>query len=65
MKDYLVEIEFFQDSSIEFIHFCSEYHIGTEPFFNDVYDAIFSRGYDISDFRILSVEEGYCSSFSL
>lgn len=59
MKSYLVEITFFQDDSIEFLHFCSEHPIGSEFFFNDAYDVIFSHGYDISEFMILGFEQGF------
>ena len=59
MKSYLVEIEFFQDSSVEFLHFISDSPLGSESFFNDAYDCIFSHGYDISDFMILCFEEGF------
>lgn len=59
MKSYLVEIGFFQVSSVEFLHFISDSPLGSEAFFNDAYDAIFSHGYDISDFMILCFEEGF------
>uniref|UniRef100_A0AAU8AW45 Uncharacterized protein n=1 Tax=Dulem virus 172 TaxID=3145649 RepID=A0AAU8AW45_9VIRU len=59
LLDYLVEVEFIQDSSIDFIHFTSSHPVGSTSFFDDLYDCILSRGYDYPDFRVLGFENGF------
>ncbi len=59
LLDYLVEVEFIQDNSIDFIHFTSSYPVGSTSFFDDLYDCILSRGYDYLDFRVLGFENGF------
>ena len=59
MNDYIVQVEFFSDDSIGFYHFCSDSDIATTGNFADAYDCLFQLGYDVTDFRILSISSGF------
>lgn len=59
MNDYIVQVEFFQDDSVGFYHFCSDADLASPGNFADAYDCLFSYGYAVDDFRILSITAGF------